>query len=270
MTIAEEMARGKLVLEAIEAEWEEAREAIKNMTDAQRRNELIRSGGYKAYFDRSREIEKSRRASLTDEQRLTEDIKGHVNNIVHLKTLRQYWQSEHILVEAMDCLCQRHTPEEARELLGITALYKAKYDLIEHQKHIQSLLPDHTVGISANRETLFIEENQESARELLKYYGYKYTNKYGCVMQIGSKSYGRKYPMPDKKTAEDIADKVDGVYVFNEDESIVIWTPKCHEDKLLKVLYYTGVRGHKRLNHVTGEKDIWVHPHARAVVERRA
>ncbi len=129
--------------------------------------------------------------------------------------------------------------------------------------HIKELLPDHDPYLRSYNE-IFIYDVSDTAREVLKEHGYKYTTRYGVV--IGAKSTMRKYELPydiDLTIFEGIP-----IHYKEVDEDtghILVWVPRIYMDKINEVLYFTGVKGHWRFNHRTGRKDIWVRPHARAV-----
>jgi uncharacterized FlaG/YvyC family protein len=234
-SIAREVARGKAKLAVIEANWEKARSGNKECSTT--------------YFNKAKAIratkvkkERDRIASLTPEQREQEKLAKYMVSInTYVKSLNAYQGHTYAITKAMDILCKTRTAEESREILGIQKLYEAKYELLDLQKHIQSLMPDEvTVSIHSSSERLeIIADDMDEVKKILRYHGYKYTIKYGCVM---TKTYCRKYEIDEEATKRLLAILGHKEYIIESD--IILYIPKCYEDKVRKVIGTIGVRSY--------------------------
>ena len=145
-------------------------------------------------------------------------------------------------------------------------------ELFDFKLKIQAILPDHNVQIHNNNKKLFIKDYDDTARDILKEHGYKYTIRFGCEYQLGKEEYGRKYHVPPEEAKRILLElKLSKEHAIDIDEQsrIIIWIPRCYDDtEAIKrvVKYYTGVREHDR--HLADGRVITVKSYVRAVTER--
>ncbi len=123
--------------------------------------------------------------------------------------------------------------EDPQEYLGVPQDVIVAYrELVELLAIVSELLPNHTVRLYGDNRRLFIEDYNDSARDILKAHGYKYTVRYGCSMQYGKKSFGRLYPLPDDVDVAKFvkAHQLDHRHILCDmDGRIVVWLPRCYD-----------------------------------------
>ncbi len=123
--------------------------------------------------------------------------------------------------------------------------------LLKLQEAVQAILPNHSVKIHKNLKQLFIRDYDDSARDILKRNGYKYTSKYGTTYMIGSDSYGRSLSLESLEDARKLVRHLgitDTHIITDEDNQIVVWIPKILVTTTFKYLDMIGVSGYVKQN----------------------
>jgi len=124
-------------------------------------------------------------------------------------------------------------------------------DIHKLQEAVQAILPNHSVKIHKNLKQLFIRDYDDSARDILKRNGYKYTSKYGTTYMIGSDSYGRSLSLESLEDARKLVRHLgitDTHIITDEDNQIVVWIPKILVTTTFKYLDMIGVSGYVKQN----------------------